>query len=827
MKNKLRFLMRNNQSFIALFVLFVMLFNACSDPSSGSSASVILTPTSFYVDSSGNVAETDSGRTVAVADKKAKVVFYSDNLASSAQRVGFAYEGKTIIFLFENSKNFPTSMVLSEPGGSYKGTFTPYDSATQTYSLTLENGGDSATWSKIALNKGIFTQYKDDSKLTASQNLRMRNLYIAMCIYKSLDDYIASDANRQARGIWTGATKVIRFFYDDPIVDVVVGAIGLYVEGNSFVTTSNPLTMIDNMSGMKEATTLLIKGMNQLFGGGATPGGNTFVAVTVIYDVPTTAPVGSFTLSGTVAPTNATNKTIVWSVKSSGTTGATISGNTLTARAAGTVTVTATIANGKAAGLPYTQDFPITITTASTFVAVTGIYDVPTIASVGSFTLSGAVTPSNATNSAIVWSIKSPGTTGATISGNTLKTTAPGTVTVTATIANGKVVGTPFVQDFSITVTTTSTFVAVTGIYDVPATASVGIPLTLSGSVEPYNATNKTIVWSVKSPGATGATISGNTLKTTAAGSVTVTATIANGKAAGTPYTQDFAITVTTSTSGRTDDGFYWKDNDNGVTITKYDGPGGAVIIPSEIYGKQVTIIGDSAFESCTRLTSVTIPDSVTSIWRCAFESCTRLTSVTIPNSVTLIMDWAFGCCSSLTSVTIPNSVTSIGGWVFALCSSLTAINVDTDNNKFTSENGIVFSKDKTTLFLYPAGKIGSFDIPNSVKYIYASAFCTCAGLTSVTIPNSVISILNNAFRHCTGLTSVTIPDSVTWFGDLAFDDCSSLTSITFKGTIARDRFYGGDNLASDLGDLREKYLAGGIGTYTRPDGYSRTWTKK
>jgi hypothetical protein len=336
-----------------------MVFNACGDPSGNDTRD--FTPTSFYVDSSGNATEMDSGRTVAVADDKAKVVFYSANLASSAQRVGFAYEGKTMIFLFENSKNFPTSMVLSDSGVSpdsglsYKGTFTSYDSAAQIYGLTLEQGGDSATLSKIALSKDIFTQYKNNSGLTASQNLRMRNLYIAMCIYKSLDDYLVSSPVLQARGLWTGISKFIKIFYPDPVVDIVVGAIGLYVEGNSFISTSNPLTMIDNMSGMKEAATLLINGMNQAFGGGTTPGGTTFVAVTRIYDVPTTASIGTLALSGTVEPYNATNKNIVWSLKSSGSVEASIKGNTLTIVQGimpTTVIVTATIANGGSGTVP-------------------------------------------------------------------------------------------------------------------------------------------------------------------------------------------------------------------------------------------------------------------------------------------------------------------------------------------------------------------------------------------------------------------------------------------------------------------------------------------
>jgi len=270
---------------------------------------------------------------------------------------------------------------------------------------------------------------------------------------------------------------------------------------------------------------------------------STFVAVTEITGVPSGALVGTpLTLTGTVAPNNATNKTIAWSVKDAGTTGAAISGNTLTATAAGSVTVTATIANGKTASTPYTQDFTLTIT--NTFVAVTNISGVPTGGTAGSsITLSGTVAPDNATNKAIAWSVKNAGSTGAAISGNILSTTASGAVTVTATIANGQTANTPYTKDFTLTIA--STFVAVTNVSGVPTSGTAGIPITLTGTVAPDNATNKTISWSVKNAGTTGANISGNTLTATAAGSVTVTATIVDGKTATTAYTQDFTITIT------------------------------------------------------------------------------------------------------------------------------------------------------------------------------------------------------------------------------------------------------------------------------------------
>jgi len=264
------------------------------------------------------------------------------------------------------------------------------------------------------------------------------------------------------------------------------------------------------------------------------------VAVSDITGVPSSGFVGTITLSGSVAPSNATNKTIVWSVKTPGTTGGSITSgsNALTTTAAGTVVVTATIANGLAIGTSYAKDFTITI---GSFVEVTDIAGVPTTGTIGTaLSLSEAtVTPANATNKTITWSIKTPGTTGAIITNRTLYNTAEGTVVVTATIENGKAVGTAYTQDFTITI---GSFVAVTNITGVPTTGTALTPLTLSATVAPGNATNKSIIWSVKnSP--TGVSIIGNVLNATNGGIIGVTATVLNGKADGN-YAQDFNITI-------------------------------------------------------------------------------------------------------------------------------------------------------------------------------------------------------------------------------------------------------------------------------------------
>ena len=197
-----------------------------------------------------------------------------------------------------------------------------------------------------------------------------------------------------------------------------------------------------------------------------------------------------------------------------------------------------------------------------------------------------------------------------------------------------------------------------------------------------------------------------------------------------------------------------------------------------------VTSIGWSAFFYCKSLTSVTIPNSVTSIGGCAFDECWSLTSVTIPDSVTSIGDSAFASCTSLTSVTIPDSVTSIGGGAFAWCTSLTGIWVTEGNSHYSSDaSGVLFSKDKTTLVQYP-GAFAAYAIPDSVTSIGAGAFGGCTSLTSVTIPDSVTSIGQHAFNGCRSLTSVTIPDGVTSIGAYAFSECSSLTSVTIPDSV-------------------------------------------
>jgi hypothetical protein len=173
--------------------------------------------------------------------------------------------------------------------------------------------------------------------------------------------------------------------------------------------------------------------------------------------------------------------------------------------------------------------------------------------------------------------------------------------------------------------------------------------------------------------------------------------------------------------------------------------------------------------------------------------------SIIFPSTATSIEDDAFDKCKELTSITIPSSVTSVTEDAFDECTGLTSFTVAAANTAYTSVDGVLFNKDKTTLILYPEGKSGSsYTIPASVTSIGYCAFEDCASLTSVTRPGSVTSIGDLAFCK-TSLTSVTIPDGVTSIGDGAFYKCTNLTSVTIPAgvTVIGDRAFQNNQLTS------------------------------
>ena len=260
-------------------------------------------------------------------------------------------------------------------------------------------------------------------------------------------------------------------------------------------------------------------------------------------------------------------------------------------------------------------------------------------------------------------------------------------------------------------------------------------------------------------------------------------------------------------------DGFYFSEeggliNNHGIPVTVtglVDGTEyrGDIVIPasfpypySDYYSYAVTSIGYGAFEGCTGLTSITIPESVTYIGSGAFEGCigelyvncnipemafsrTGFTKVVIGEGVTYIGEYAFEGCTGLTSITIPESVTYIGDHAFEGCSNLSSIIVEEGNLVYDSrENCNAIIKTETNELI---SGCQSTIIPESVTSIGEWAFCGCDNLTSITIPESVTSIGGSAFSGCSSLTTITIPESVTSIGDDAFGGCGNLKTIVVK----------------------------------------------
>lgn len=346
-------------------------------------------------------------------------------------------------------------------------------------------------------------------------------------------------------------------------------------------------------------------------------------------------------------------------------------------------------------------------------------------------------------------------------------------------------------------------------------------------------------------------------------------------------------LTGVSTASAAQSGNFTYSVTDSKATITGYAGAGGSITIPSTLGGYPVTSIGSGAFYGCPGLTSVTIPNSVTNIANYAFYGCMGLKQFVVDannskyssldgvlfdkNKTTLIMypsvksgnyiipssvtniSGAFSGCVGLTGVTIPKSVGSVGDYPFDSCTSLQQITVDKDNTQYSSLDGVLFNKNKTTLIYYPSVKKGSYIIPSSVTLI-KRAFNGCVGLTSITIPKSVISIdeytfidcrtlqqitvdkdntqyssldgvlfnknktflirypsvktgsyiipssvtnFSSAFIDCKGLTSITIPTSITVIGMRAFSGCTGLNSVTIGSGVTAINNYAFDGCAA------------------------------
>ncbi len=198
--------------------------------------------------------------------------------------------------------------------------------------------------------------------------------------------------------------------------------------------------------------------------------------------------------------------------------------------------------------------------------------------------------------------------------------------------------------------------------------------------------------------------------------------------------------------------------------------------------GNAVTKIGRMAFAYCNTLDSIEIPDTVTELGEQTFMGCSALESVKMSEDIATLPAYIFQNCSSLQSFSISDTLTDLGYLAFVGCSSLKELELSENHPVYRLQDGVLYSKDLTTLYLYPSGRTETaFTVPDGVTTIYDGA-CFAAPFQSVTLPESLQIIGSGAFDYCINLQTVTIPEQVTAIYDHAFSDCESLSSVIFAG---------------------------------------------
>ncbi|PJI08172.1 MULTISPECIES: leucine-rich repeat protein [Clostridium] len=238
------------------------------------------------------------------------------------------------------------------------------------------------------------------------------------------------------------------------------------------------------------------------------------------------------------------------------------------------------------------------------------------------------------------------------------------------------------------------------------------------------------------------------------------------------------SITAVAVTSGVDANGFTWQSDDGvNYSITGYNGSDTNITIPSSIDGHTVTSIANNAFNgnNTTKyqtLTSVTIPDTVTSIGGFAFYYCSSLVSISIPNSVTSIGDSAFAYCMSLPNITLPTNLSSIGNSTFQDCKAFSSITIP---SSVTSIGTYAF---------FECISLTNITIPSGVTYIGEGAFKDCKALTSAVMPDTVTSIGNYLFYNCQLLSNVKLSNNLTDTGSFIFYNCFSLTGVTLPSNL-------------------------------------------
>lgn len=226
--------------------------------------------------------------------------------------------------------------------------------------------------------------------------------------------------------------------------------------------------------------------------------------------------------------------------------------------------------------------------------------------------------------------------------------------------------------------------------------------------------------------------------------------------------------------------------------------------IPSIVLPNTVTNIGSSSFHSCFRLESLLIPNGVVEIGDSAFAGCENFVSIKLPSGLTVIRNYLFYGCRKLKVIEMPEGIESIGDYAFDGCDEirkiyipqsvksigecslecLEEISVADGNAFFCVSNGVLYDKEKTTLYLCPSLST-DVRIPQGVRTVKNSAFQNCKNLQTITLPDGVKNIEDSAFFGC-GLENMYLPCGVTNIGNYAFAECSRLTALTVPSSVER-----------------------------------------
>ena len=214
------------------------------------------------------------------------------------------------------------------------------------------------------------------------------------------------------------------------------------------------------------------------------------------------------------------------------------------------------------------------------------------------------------------------------------------------------------------------------------------------------------------------------------------------------------------------------------LTELRYSVFSGCSMLRSINIPSQLSSIPSHTFYDCSALEYISIPETVTEIGQYAFFR-SSLKEIILPPTLKSIDGYAFAKCNGLTSVRIPDSVEEYWDGAFSGCQSLLAIEVSEQHPYFCSIDGVLFDKQRTALMQYPAGKTGSYTVPDGVQTINYFAFEGCNGLVSIYIPDSVEEVRAYAFEECQSLLAIEVTEQNPYFcsidGVLFNKQCTTL----------------------------------------------------